>query len=424
MLATFPSFLLCLAFSCTPTTQHATRAPSGHRVESVKINIPQDEITHFRQMLTLTRLPDVPIIPGADEDLSYGTSLADLKDAKDRLLRFNWRRFEADMNRFRHYSVEIESTNIHFVHERSRRPDAIPLLLLHGWPFSFTEYRYVIEPLINPPPGQQAFHVVVPSLPGIFLSSIVPDINHSTPDVARIFNTLMVDVLGYNTYGAEGGDFGAINLRQVQLNHADHCRLLLFTGFPAPRPANFTDEDMDNMTEVDKQMFFNREMFFRFGTAYLQEQVSEVATIGYATYDGIGFLSWVAGKYQAIIRTGNVAPERVDQVWTDLLTNVLMYQYTHSSHTSMLMYKQSGTEHIFDAFGRQPNSTGAPMGAVYFDGEIFLAPQPFIADAGNLIYYKHRPEGGGHWPAVIVPESWVEEVRYFYSTYWSAHSQV
>ncbi|KAL4259688.1 peptidase S33 family protein, partial [Pleurotus pulmonarius] len=179
---------------------------AGYSVRETKINIPQDEIEHFRQMLTTTRFPELPIVPGADEDRStYGTKLSDFKDAKERLL-------------WKHFLVEIEGAQIHFVHEKSKRADAIPLLILHGWPFSFWEYKYLIEPLTNPPAGQPAFHVVLPSLPGIFLSSIIPNKQHSTPDVARVFNTLMVDVLGYPTYGAHGGDFGAINLRQVQLN--------------------------------------------------------------------------------------------------------------------------------------------------------------------------------------------------------------
>ncbi|KAF4567788.1 hypothetical protein EYR40_006796 [Pleurotus pulmonarius] len=405
---------------------------AGYSVRETKIDIPQDEIDHFRRMLTITRFPASPIVPGADEDRStYGTKLSDFKDAKERLLSFDWRKFEAEMNRkadcfpsWKHFLVEIEGAQIHFVHEKSKRADAIPLLVLHGWPFSFWEYKYLIEPLTNPPEGQPAFHVVLPSLPGIFLSSIIPNKQHSTPDVARVFNTLMVDVLGYPTYGAHGGDFGAINLRQVQLNHTDSCKLIHFTGFPAPRPADFTDSDIANLDEVDKRVLGKSIAFQTFGLGYLHMQTTEVATLGYALYDGVGMMSWVVSKYRSLMSSCKVPKEKHEQIWMDQLVNVLLYQYTHSSHTSMLMYKQSGRKYIFEAFGKQPNKPGCPMGVSSFDGEIMLAPQPWIKAAGNLIYYKHHPEGGGHIPALVLPEQLIGDLREFFAANWTKSSRL
>ncbi|KAF7428491.1 hypothetical protein PC9H_007715 [Pleurotus ostreatus] len=403
---------------------------AGYSILETKIDIPQDEIDHFRQMLTITRFPALPIVPGADEDRSmYGTKLSDFKDAKERLLNFDWRKFEAEMNRKDVFYGNISSSKLKVHSEfsaimRSKRADAIPLLILHGWPFSFWEYKYLIEPLTNPPAEQPAFHVVLPSLPGIFLSSIIPNKQHSTPDVARVFNTLMVDVLGYQTYGAHGGDFGAINLRQVQLNHADTCKLIHFTGFPAPRPAGFTDSDMANLDEVDKRVLGKSVAFQTFGLGYLHMQTTEVATLGYALYDGVGMMSWVVSKYRSLMSSCKVPEEKHEQVWMDQLVNVLLYQYTHSSHTSMLMYKQSGRKYIFEAFGKQPNKQGCPMGISSFDGEIMLAPQPWIKAAGNLIYYKHHPEGGGHIPALVLPEELIEDLREFFAANWTGSSRL
>ncbi|KAJ8521209.1 hypothetical protein ONZ45_g2119 [Pleurotus djamor] len=244
-------------------------------VQPIKIKIPQKEVDHYLKVLRLARLPEAPIVPGAEEDSSYGTTLADMKDVKKTFLNLKWRKLEAEMNKWDHFTVEIEATKIHFVHQRSSRPDAIPLLILHGWPFTIFEYKYLIEPLTNPPPGQPAFHVVLPSLPGIFLSSIVPDKAHSTPDVARTMNTLMVDVLGYKIYGAHGGDFGAINLRQTQLNHPDTCRLIHFIGFPAPRPADFKDEDFATLDDADKRAFARQMIFHDKHFGYFQMQSTE-----------------------------------------------------------------------------------------------------------------------------------------------------
>jgi pimeloyl-ACP methyl ester carboxylesterase len=127
--------------------------------------------------------------------------------------------------RFKQYIVTIEGTNIHYIYEKSTKKDAIPLLLLHGWGSTVSEFNKVIEPLVNPPAGQQAFDVIAPSLPGIGYSSVVQKVNATVVDNARIFNTLMTEVLGYKTYVAQGGDFGAINLRQLQTKHADTMKL-------------------------------------------------------------------------------------------------------------------------------------------------------------------------------------------------------
>ncbi|KAL0956250.1 hypothetical protein HGRIS_002404 [Hohenbuehelia grisea] len=342
----------------------------SYDIKPTKIDIPQSEIDHYKEILQLTRLPDEPIISGAEAPGSnYGTRLSDLKSAREQLLNYDWRKMEAELNRFDHYTVEIENTQIHLIHQKSSRSDAIPLLVLHGWPFSILEYRHVIEPLVNPPQGQQAFHVICPSLPGIFMSSIVPDSNHSTPDVARIFNTLMVDVLGYKVYAAHGGDFGGINLRQIQLNHSDTCKLVHFTIFIAPKPASFTDEDFANLPDYDRRTIEARMRFQGSGSGYLAMQTTEVATIGYAVYDGIGMASWMVGKYVTAMKSAKVPDERKAEIFHELLANILALQYTHSNHTSMLMYRQSGLKYIMEAWGKQ-EKRGAPIGVSLFDGEM------------------------------------------------------
>ncbi|KAJ8518038.1 hypothetical protein ONZ45_g4854 [Pleurotus djamor] len=232
-------------------------------------------------------------------------------------------------------------------------------------------------------------------------------------------NTLMVDVLGYKIYGAHGGDFGAINLRQTQLNHPDTCRLIHFIGFPAPRPADFKDEDFATLDDADKRAFARQMIFHDKHFGYFQMQSTEVATIGYALYDSPALISWLVPKYRGILETSNCPKDRREQVWLDQLVNILLYQYTHSAHTSMLMYRQSGLKYALDSFGKDPTGKGCPMGVSSYEGEIIISPRPWVAEGGNLIWWKHHPEGGGHIPALIYPELLISDIRELFSAHWT-----
>lgn len=176
----------------------------------------------MKSFVQLYRLPEKAVYP--DLGFTKGTNLQWLKARQETWAHdFNWDKTQARMNRyyrtftvglpligifsFSHYKVTIEDVVIHFIHKPSRHKNAVPLILNHGWPGSFYEFNRVIEPLASPPKGQQAFHVVVPSLPGFGFSSPPSSFARTTNDTARIFTTLMTDVLGYKSFGAEGGDW-------------------------------------------------------------------------------------------------------------------------------------------------------------------------------------------------------------------------
>ncbi|KAG9103479.1 hypothetical protein FRC07_009981, partial [Ceratobasidium sp. 392] len=282
--------LLFFALSAGLAAHAAESSAAAAAPKSFKISIPDSEIKRTKNLLSTQRLPSKPIVPGAD--FSYGTELSWLKTAKNALINFDWRAAEKTLNSFKQYTVTIEDTTIHYIYEKSSAKNAIPLLLLHGWGSTVSEFNKVIKPLVSPPPGQQAFDVIAPSLPGIGYSDVVQKVNATVVDNARIFNTLVTKVLGYKTYVAQGGDFGAINLRQLQTKHSDTVKLALFEGFPAPRPANATDDSQ--LPAYEKHLLELVAYFQAVGTGYLIEQTTKVSTIGLTLYDHPqGFLSYL-----------------------------------------------------------------------------------------------------------------------------------
>jgi len=187
-----------------------------------QVNIPEEELSRLKRKLEDYELPNEDIIP--DAGWSYGVSLDWVKSLKKYWLEeYDWRKTEGEINqcalyllsrilclntfRWDNFKVVIEDVHVHFVHQRSPRPDAIPLLIVHGWPGTFYEFHQIIEPLINPPAGKCAFDVIIPSVPGFGFSSTPRRQGWTVKDTARIFDKLVTDILGYKAYMAQGGDW-------------------------------------------------------------------------------------------------------------------------------------------------------------------------------------------------------------------------
>ncbi|KAG8685191.1 hypothetical protein FRC11_010963 [Ceratobasidium sp. 423] len=303
-----------------------------------KINIPDEEIERLKTVLKAQRLPQEVILPGAD--FGMGTELSWIQKAKQELIDFDWRAAEKVLNSFDQYLVEIEDTTIHFVHQKSTHKNAIPILMLHGWGSTVSEFNKVIDPLVNPPEGEQAFHVVAPSLPGIGYSACPPKVGSTVVDNARLFNTLMTEVLGYKTYVGQGGDFGAINLRQVQFHHSDNMKLALYNSFFAPKP---TDFDLAQLPDYEKHLLELVGTFTSVGMGYFVMQSTKVSTIGLTLYDNPqGFLSYLGEKYVMIQNWSNLTPEDHAKFMEELYVVICYSQFTNTIHTGMAMYQLNG----------------------------------------------------------------------------------
>ncbi|GAB1522010.1 hypothetical protein RhiTH_005109 [Rhizoctonia solani] len=343
-----------------------TETTNPYNLRPFKVHVPDEEIERTKTLLRMRRLPTEPIHPGITAD--NGT----------------------------------QST--------------IPLLLLHGWPSSILEYLEVIEPLVNAPDGQQSFDVIIPSLPGVGYSTLLPKPGATVVDNARIFDTLMTKALGYETYVGQGGDFGAVNLRQLQTNHSTTLKLALFQSFFAPRP---DDAIEDGLLPVPEQtMLEHIAEFTKSGMGYFLIQSSRVSTLGFVMYDNPqAYLAWLGYKYIKTLEWANL-PEESHQSYMDAMYSlILLQQYTGTIHTSMAMYQHNGIQYGIEEWKKNPPNQ-APFGIQHFEGEFYLAPQSWIKNHGPMIWHQYH-KSGGHFASLGAPEDLVDDCRRFFGkNYW------
>ncbi|CCO28784.1 epocide hydrolase domain-containing protein [Rhizoctonia solani AG-1 IB] len=320
------------------------------------------------------------------------------------------------MNRFSQYLVDIEGATIHFIYEKSRSKNAIPLLLLHGWPSSIVEYHRVIKPLVDAPDGQQSFDVIVPSLPGVGYSTLLPKPGATVVDNARIFDTLMTKVLGYETYVGQGGDFGAVNLRQLQTNHSTTLKLALFQSFFAPRPNDAVDDGL--LSGPEQTMLEHIAEFTKSGMGYFLIQSNRVSTIGLTMYDNPqAYLAWLGYKYIKTFEWAKLPEESRQSFMDEMHSLILLQQYTGTIHTSMAMYQNNGIQYGIEEWKKNPPKQ-SPFGVQHFEGEFYLAPQSWIKNHGPMIWHQYH-KSGGHFASLGAPEEFVDDCRRFFGTnYW------
>ncbi|CAE6495508.1 unnamed protein product [Rhizoctonia solani] len=370
-----------------------------------------------------TRLPKASVLGSSDT----GIGLSWLRDRqRDWIERFDWEKEQRDMNRFNHSTVDIGNMTVHFIHQRSPNPNAIPLLLTHGWPGSFYEFHQVIGPLSNP--GNQSnisFHVIVPSLPGFGFSSPAPP-GWTLNNTADLFDTLLTQVLGYKSYAAVGGDWNSFS----PSDRGDS----LYTGLlPQMGPTldnlysnpNFANQAA-TLGDVEKQRIESNIIFPTDGWGYFLEQSTRPATIGLALFDNpIGQLSWMGEKYLTgmLMRSAWKELEEDDNAHNlgdplmgtlpstlnnnTIMTSVSLYYLTRTFETSVNTYYQNPKE--FAPIMRQATNN-IPMGFASYRYEAQFYPQFYVARVGNLVYYSDH-ERGGHFSALDNPPAYLADVR-------------
>ncbi|MGH7963789.1 MAG: epoxide hydrolase family protein, partial [Candidatus Binatia bacterium] len=262
--------------------------------EPFTIAVPEETLTDLRARLTKTRWPD----DFANPQWQYGTNLAYLKELVDYWLhQYDWRRHERAMNEFHHYRTTIDGMPIHFIHEPGRGPKPLPLILSHGWPWTFWDLQKVIRPLSDPAAfggdPQDAFDVVVPSLPGYGFSTplTTPGINWWR--TADLWVTLMQEVLGYKKFAAEGGDWGA--LITLQLGHKYADRLVgVYSHMPFPLTLNLADAPPASDYGPEEQGWFERtQNFWLYESGYFALQSTKPQTLTYGLMDSpVGLCAW------------------------------------------------------------------------------------------------------------------------------------
>ena len=378
-------------------------------IRPYRVEIPQAELDDLRDRLGRTRWPVA--LPGAE--WSRGVPVDYLKGLVDYWVDgYDWRKQEAALNEFPQFVTEIDGQTIHFLHVRSPEPDATPLVLSHGWPGSVVEFLDVIGPLTDPRSHggdpADAFHVVIPSIPGFGVLRA----DRRTPAgtataIARAYAELMRR-LGYERYGAQGGDYGAFiapDLGRVDPEHVIgiHVNAATFGFIPY---GEVSEEELAGMTDGEKVRVARLGNYMAEMNGYFQLQATRPQTLSYALADSpVGQLAWIVEKFKEWTDGDGLPEDAVDR--DHLLTNVMLYWLTNTGGTSANLYYES--MHA----GNWPVPSQVPTGVANFAQDVALRS---YAEQGNNIVHWSEFDRGGHFAAMEAPDLFVGDVRAFFSS--------
>jgi microsomal epoxide hydrolase len=367
------------------------------------INVGDDVLDDLKTRLSRTRWPDAMPGAGWDEgaDLAYVQELCEYWRTG-----YDWRTHEAALNAYPQFLAEVDGVDFHFWHVRGQGPAPFPLLLVHGWPGSIYEFHHLIGPLTDPAAHggdpADAFDVVIPALPGYGWSG-KPRVRGWGPSrTAAAFNALMVDVLGYQRYGTQGGDWGGIITARMGAAHPGHIAGVHLNFIIGQPPA-------DDQSEAGKAAAAERQRFVSEETAYSQLHGTKPMSLAIAQADSpAGIAAWIVEKF----RTWSDCNGDLESVYTkdQLLTNIMFYWAPNSIVSAARMYYESRRDTA--AFtGR----VEVPVAGAIFPKEIYRSPRHW-AEARYNIQRWTEFERGGHFAALERPAELLEDVRAFFRT--------
>jgi pimeloyl-ACP methyl ester carboxylesterase len=370
------------------------------------VNVPAATLTDLRERLARARFPDEP----PDAGWRYGAELAYVKAlAAYWRERYDWRRWETELNRFRQFTAPVAGIDLHFLHEEGRGPKPMPLLLSHGWPGSVWEFHKILPMLTDPArfggdPGD-SFTVVAPSLPGYGFSFTPGQPRFGVPQIADVFAFLMTNVLGYERYGAQGGDWGGfitavLGFRQPKHLTGIHMNLL-FLRRDTARP--------DAPTEDEKKYLEELGYFLREESGYQAIQGTKPQTLAYGLTDSpVGLAAWIVEKFRTWSDCGGDVERRFSK--DELLTNITIYWATGAIGSSFWPYYAR-------LHSRWPLPDGArvevPSGYAAFPKEIVRPPRAWAEKVFNIQRWTVMP-AGGHFAALEEPEALAADLRAFF----------
>ena len=368
------------------------------------LDVPEADLVDLRTRLARTRWPDRETVGTGDtRDWAQGIPLAYVQD----LCRYwadgyDWRATEARINAFPQLTATIDGLGIHVLHVRSPEPDALPLVLTHGWPGSIVEFLKVIGPLSDPRAHggnpADAFHVVCPSLPGYGWSDKPTATGWTVARIADAWDELMQG-LGYTRYAAQGGDWGSMITMTLGLRHADHL-VGVHVNMPIVSPDRST---FDDLTPKEKATLADMAEHRKWGTGYSKQQSTRPQTLGYGLTDSpAGQCAWVVEKFWAWTDCAG-DPESVLSR-DELLDNVMFYWLPAAGTSSARLYWES-----FEHVPRDP--IVVPAGCSIFPGEIFRPSRRWMERRFTDLRYWNELDRGGHFAAFEQPATFVDEVR-------------
>ena len=378
------------------------------KVRPFTIAVENSVLDDLRQRLADTRWPDE--IPNTGWD--YGSNLTYIKELVDYWRTdFDWRAQEAKLNAFNHFKSEVDGLDIHFIHEKGKGPNPIPLIITHGWPSCFFEMTKIIPLLADPASyggdAADSFDVVAPSLPGFGFSDHAQDRGMEVQRVAGMWNKLMTQNLGYPKFGAQGGDIGSGVTARLGFAHSDTLYGIHLTSITRPTP--YLGPGSKPVTDAEQALITQRDKWFQDEGGYNHIQGTKPQTLAYGLNDSpVGLAAWIVEKY----RTWSDCGGDVEKSYTkdELLTIVTIYWVTQTISSSTRMYFEN-QKHLWTMEKDQKVPT--PAGMAMFPQEISKPPREW----GERSYHVRRwteMASGGHFAALEEPQLLAEEVRAFF----------
>ena len=367
------------------------------------INTPEEQLTDLRNRINNTRWAEEECV----NDWSQGIPLTYVREIADYWAnQYDWRKSEQHLNTFDHFKTNIDDLDIHFIHQKSPHPDAYPLIITHGWPGSIVEFHKVIQPLVDPTKhggkAEDAFHVVCPSLPGYGFSGKPSQSGWGVEKIAETWDQLMVR-LGYENYGAQGGDCGAAVTTQIGRNMG-HCDAI-HINMPIGRP---TPESLQDPTDEEKSALEGLTYYQEWDSGYSKQQSTRPQTLGYGLVDSpVGQMAWIIEKFWSWMDCDGHPENTLTR--DELLDNVMLYWLTASGASSARLYWES-----FGSFGGG-DKVELPTGVASFPKEIIRSPRRWCEESYNITHWTTMPKGG-HFGAFEQPELFINDLRIFFKT--------
>jgi len=373
-------------------------------VAPFSIAVPGDDLQDLRRRLAATRWPDRETVP----DASQGPQLDRIRALCDYWATgYDWRRTEQEINSLGSSRTVVDGIGVHFLHVRSAEPGAVPLLLCHGWPGSILEFRDLIGPLTDPVAhggnAEDAFHVVIPSMPGFGFSGRPAGTGWNIARVADAWITLMRR-LGYESWFAQGGDWGAAVVEQISRTAPERCRGVHF-NLPLVFPSA---QEMSEATGEERQMMARAQRYQSELDGYAREQATRPQTIGYSLADSpAGLAAWIYTLFQDVTDNDGDPEKVVDR--DAILDDIMLYWLPNAAASAARLYWEDRQSSAGDPGRWGPNPV--PAGFSIFPGEAVQASRRWIERRYETVLHYAQLDRGGHFAALEQPDLLTDQIR-------------